>query len=62
MTRTVNSGVLDGGTGINNGKEYKRATWNDQLNYTFATSAQRGADLWVDNLSIAYDVSSTIQP
>lgn len=62
MTKTVNSGVLDGGMGINNEKEYKRATWNDQLNYTFATSAQRGADLWVDNLSIAYDVSSTIQP
>ena len=64
VSKTASSGKLDGGTGDNSSDQdgtrpYKRATWNDQLNYTFATSSQRCADLWVDNLSIAYDVSST---
>ena len=58
-TRTIDNGVLDGGEGLNGSSAYNRANWNDQLNYTFATSAQRGADLWVDNLSITYDVSTT---
>lgn len=41
------------------GKEAKYPTWNEKLNYSFATSSWRCADIWVDNLSISYDASTT---